>query len=103
MFIELHLYKNSVIENKPICVNTDRVAKITPHYVEKEEESYVSDFWNPISTHHKTTKTVLREDGTHIIFSMDLNDDILVKESYAEIKEMLEVKECQEKKSCQEC
>lgn len=102
MFIELHLYDESVVENKPICVNMDRVAKITPHYSEKEEEHVVNDFWNPMCS-YKTTRRVLREDGTYLTFSMDLNDDILVKESYDEIKEMLEVKECQEKKSCQEC
>jgi hypothetical protein len=91
MFIELHLYEKSLVENKPICVNTNRVEKITPHYSEKEEESYVSDFWNPISS-QKITRMVWREDGTYIIFSMDLNDSILVKESYDEIKDMLEVK-----------
>ena len=102
MFIELHLYENSVTENKPICVNTDRVMEITPHYVEKEEECFSRDAWNPLQS-FKTTKMVWREDGTYILFSNDLNDYVLVKESYGEIIEILEVNECQEKKSCQEC
>lgn len=93
MFIELHLLKDCTVNGQSVCVNTDRIEKITPRYVEKEEE-YIEDRNSVFA--YKTTRRVWAEEGTFVIFSMEVDDYVTVKENYEEILKLLEVKRCSE-------
>lgn len=93
MFIELHLIKDCIVNGQSVCVNTDRIEKITPRYIGKEEE-YIENGDSVFA--YKTTREVLAEEGTFVIFSMELEDYVTVKENYDEILKLLEVKRCSE-------